>query len=126
MYFSAEQSAMASELGALDPKELVLVAIALLGLIPVLKLNTDRAKLFTGGYLLLCVGAVATNLEALVLGDVLNGVEHVGGLLGSGVVFLAAAYVHRQSIVNDDDREVDGGEADPEAGGPGRPTVGKP
>jgi hypothetical protein len=93
---------MASELSALDPKELVLVAIALLGLIPVLKLNTDRAKLFTVGYLLLCLGAVATNVEALVLGDVLNGVEHIGGLLGSGVVFLAAAYLRRQHILRSD------------------------
>jgi hypothetical protein len=100
---------MASELAALDPKELVLVVIALLGLIPVLKLNTARSKLFTGGYLLLCLGAVATNLEALVLGDVLNGVEHVAGLLGSGVVFFAAAYARRRTIVSgDEDDGADG------------------
>ncbi|WP_245902830.1 hypothetical protein [Salinigranum rubrum] len=98
---------MASELSALDPKELVLVAIAILGLIPVLKLNTERAKLFTGGYLLLCLGAVATNAEALFLGDVLNGVEHIAGLLGSGVVFLAAAYLRRQQIIHSNENDTD-------------------
>jgi hypothetical protein len=96
------EEAMVSALAALDPKELVLVAIALLGLIPVLKLNTARSKLFTGGYLLLCLAAVATNLEALVLGDVLNVVEHAGGLLGSGLVFFAAAYLRRRRLRGDD------------------------
>jgi hypothetical protein len=94
---------MVSALSALDPKELILVVIALLGLLPVLKLNTDRSTLFTGGYLLLCVGALATNVEAFVLGDVLNSVEHVGGLLGSGVVFFAAAYRRRRRHLSDAD-----------------------
>lgn len=102
---------MASELAALDPKELVLVVIALLGLVPVLKLNTARSKLFTGGYLLLCLGAIATNLEAFVLGDVLNGVEHVAGLLGSGAVFLVAAYVRRRTVVHGESEDEEGAAA---------------
>jgi hypothetical protein len=94
---------MFSALSALDPDELVLIAIAILGLIPVLKLNTARSKLFTGGYLLLCLAALVTNLEALILADVMNGVEHTVGLFGSGLVFLAAAYVRRRSLTRDDD-----------------------
>jgi len=90
---------MAIELAALDPKELVLVVIALLGLVPVLLLNTERSKLFTAGYAMLVVGAIATNAEALVLGDVLNLVEHGGGLMGSGLLFAAAAYYRRRNIV---------------------------
>ena len=94
---------MVSALSVLDPKELVLVAIAILGLIPVLKLSTARSKLFTGGYLLLCTAAVVTNLEAFVLGDILNGVEHAVGLFGSGLVFFVAAYLRRRRLLSDGD-----------------------
>ncbi|MFC7205175.1 hypothetical protein ACFQJC_16775 [Haloferax namakaokahaiae] len=92
---------MASELAALDPKELVLVLIALVGLVPVLLLHTSRSKLFTGGYLLLCVGALATNVEALVLGDILNLVEHGAGIAASGIVFLLAARSQRAAAAAD-------------------------
>ena len=90
---------MVSELSALDPKELVLIAIALMGLVPVLLAYRDRSKWFVAGYVLLVVGAIATNVEALVLGDVLNVVEHGAGLLGSAVAFLVAAYLRRRNVV---------------------------
>ncbi|MFC6827198.1 hypothetical protein [Halopelagius fulvigenes] len=90
---------MASELAALDPKELILVVIAFVGLVPVLLLSSSRSKLFTGGYVLLCVGAVVTNLEAVVLGDVLNVVEHAVGIAAAGVVFFVAAYTRRRRVL---------------------------
>jgi len=90
---------MALELAALDPKELILVVVALLGLIPVLMLNISKSKLFVAGYGMLVLGAVVTNVEHLLLGDALNLVEHAGGLMGSGVLFAAAAYYRRRNIV---------------------------
>ena len=83
------------EATALDPKELVLVLIAVVGLVPLLLLRTSRSKLFTGGYLLLCAGALATNVESLLLGDLFNVVEH-GSIAAAGIVFFAAAYTRRQ------------------------------
>ena len=86
------------EATALDPTELVLVLIAVVGLVPLLLLRASRSTLFTGGYLLLCAGALATNVEALLLGDLFNVVEH-GSIAAAGVVFLAAAYTRRQRIL---------------------------
>ncbi|MFA1611932.1 hypothetical protein [Halobellus rubicundus] len=85
-------------LGALEPGELVLLTVAIVGLVPVILRYTDEAKWFTLGYCCLVVGAVATNVEALVLGDVFNFVEHAFGLLGSGVAFAYAAYDRRERL----------------------------
>ncbi|MDS0296178.1 hypothetical protein [Halogeometricum luteum] len=82
---------MPAELTALDPKELVLILIALVGVVPVLLLRSSQSKWFMGGYLLLCAGALATNLEALALSDLFNVVEHGAGIAASGIVFLIAA-----------------------------------
>ena len=83
------------EATSLDPKELVLVVIAVVGLLPILLLRTSRSKLFTGGYLLLCLGVLATNVESLALGGLFNAVEH-GSIAAAGGVFFAAAYLRRQ------------------------------
>lgn len=91
---------MALDLAALDAKELVLVLVALLGLIPVVTQRTEGARLFTLGYLLLFFGAVATNLEAIVLPDVLGLLEHVVGIGAAGVLFCYAAYRRRQLILD--------------------------
>lgn len=88
---------MPAELTALDPKELVLILVALVGVVPVLLLRSSQSKWFMGGYLLLCAGALATNLEALALSDLLNVVEHGAGIAGAGVVFFVAAY--KRSLV---------------------------
>jgi hypothetical protein len=100
---------MLSVLGALDPDELVLIVIAVLGLLPVL--NASRSKLLLTAYLLLCVAIVATNLESLLLPDLLNGVEHAVGLLGSGLAFLAVGYAKRRALTADGDDDADGGAA---------------
>lgn len=95
-----------AEISALDPKELVLVVIALVGLVPLLRHYRPEAKWFAAGYGLLVVGAVATNLEALVLGSVFDLVEHGVGLMGSGLLFAAAAYYRRKEVLADEAEEV--------------------
>lgn len=104
---------MALELSALEPGELVLVTIALVGLIPVALRYTDDAKWFTVGYCCLVVGAIATNLEALFLGDLLNLVEHGVGLMGSGIAFAYATYDRRQRL-RDQAAEAPAGDTGPE------------
>lgn len=94
---------MEGGLAALDPHKAVLPIIALLGLIPVLLQYRSQSKWFVVGYSLLIVATLATNLENLALGTVLNYTEHVIGLMGSGLAFLTAAYVRRQRILADAD-----------------------
>ncbi|WP_436925659.1 hypothetical protein [Halosimplex amylolyticum] len=65
----------------------------------------DRSKWFAVGYAMLVIAALATNIEDLLLGELLNGIEHGVGLMGAGIAFFVAAYVHRQ-------REIEGGVAD--------------
>ncbi|WP_435147243.1 hypothetical protein [Halobaculum sp. P14] len=97
---------MALEFEALDAKELVLVVVAILGLLPVVTQRTERSGLFTLGYVLLCFGAVVTNLEHVVLGDVLGQLEHAVGVAGAGVVFAYAAYRRRGHILRGDEQSV--------------------
>lgn len=90
---------MAGALSSLDPHKVVLPIVALIGLVPVFLQYRDSSKLFVVGYALLIVATLVTNLENLFLGTVLNYSEHYLGLLGSGVAFLAAAYVRRKRIL---------------------------
>ncbi|WP_415379238.1 hypothetical protein [Halosimplex sp. TS25] len=89
---------MTGLLTAMDPMKVAMAIIALLGTIPVAVQYRDQAKWFAVGYALLVVAALATNLENLFLGDLLNLAEHGIGLMGAGLAFLAAAYVHRQRL----------------------------
>ncbi|WP_336025431.1 hypothetical protein [Halobellus salinisoli] len=101
---------------AMDPNKLVLPIIALLGLIPVLLQYRSQSKWFVVGYAMLVVATLATNLENLFLGVVLNHVEHLFGLFGSGLAFFLAAYFRRKHVVGDGDTEMDtdaGQAADP-------------
>lgn len=79
--------------------EIAVATVALVGLVPVVVQYRERSKWFALGYGTLVAAALATNLEALFLGDVLNLVEHGVGLMGAGLAFFAAAYVHRQRIL---------------------------
>ncbi|MFB6151281.1 MAG: hypothetical protein ABEJ40_05690 [Haloarculaceae archaeon] len=108
-------------LEALDPHKVVLPIIALIGLVPVVLHYRAESRWFVVGYLLLVVATLATNLESLFLGGILNYVEHVVGLLGAGIAFLAAGYVRRRRVVGgggDPDEEVP--EATATDGGVGR------
>lgn len=106
---------MPIDLAALDPSEVVLPIVALIGLIPVVVQYRRESKWFAVGYMLLVVATVSTNLEALFLGDILNLAEHSLGLMGSGLAFFAAGYLRRQQILQSE--AGDGSpELEPEAG----------
>ncbi|AAG19984.1 MULTISPECIES: hypothetical protein [Halobacterium] len=90
-------------IGAFGVLEVVGLIVAVLGLFPVVSQYKESTKLFTVGYLLLVVGMVATNLEAVVLPVVLNATEHVVGIGLAGVTFLFAAYQRRQGMTATED-----------------------
>jgi hypothetical protein len=85
-------------LSVLDPMKVALAVVALLGIVPVALQYRTRSKWFAAGYGLLVVATLATNLENLFLGDLLNLTEHAVGLMGAGLAFLIAAYVHRRTL----------------------------
>jgi len=92
--------------GALDPMKVALAIVALLGLVPVAIQYRERSRWFALGYGLLVVATLATNLENLFLGTVLNYTEHIVGLMGSGLAFFAAAYIHRRDMTDPEDGDV--------------------
>jgi hypothetical protein len=79
--------------------KVALAIVALFGLVPVAIQYREQSRWFAVGYGLLVVATLATNLENLFLGTALNYTEHVVGLMGSGLAFLAAAYVHRRESI---------------------------
>lgn len=105
---------MAGTLASLDPHKLVLPVIAFIGLLPVVLQYRDKSRWFVVGYALLIVATLVTNIENLFLGTVLNYSEHYLGLMGSGIAFLAAAYIRRRQVLSGTDT----GDGDPDAGGP--------
>jgi len=94
---------MLEAFNALDPMEIAVATVALCGIVPVVVQYRERSKWFALGYGMLVVAALSTNLEGLLLGTVFNLAEHGIGLMGAGLAFFAAAYVHRK-------REIEGGE----------------
>ena len=106
---------MAVELSALEPSEIVLPIVALIGLVPVVIQYRKESKWFAVGYAFLIVATLSTNLEALFLGDVLNFVEHSLGLMGAGIAFLAAGYLRRKEVLGED-ASLLGTDAEAEAG----------
>ncbi|WP_218927114.1 hypothetical protein [Halosimplex pelagicum] len=94
-----------------------IAVVAVIGIVPVAIQYRAASRWFAVGYALLVVAALATNIEDLALGGVMNGVEHAFGLMGAGIAFFLAAYVHRR-------REIEGDEVDRDDAGPAanRPT----
>lgn len=90
---------MSLSLTSFEPLEIVVLLVALAGLVPVLTQYREQTKLFAVGYVLLVLSAIATNLEGVVLADLLNFVEHSAGIMGAGIAFCVAAYVRRQDVV---------------------------
>ncbi|QLH79885.1 hypothetical protein HZS55_01465 [Halosimplex rubrum] len=80
----------------LSPLTVAVAVVGLVGIVPVAIQYRERSRWFAVGYGLLVVAALATNLEDLFLGDLLNATEHAVGLMGAGIAFLVAAYVHRK------------------------------
>ncbi|MBO4248440.1 hypothetical protein IL252_11500 [Halomicrobium sp. IBSBa] len=87
------------DISVFAPMEVVGLLVAVIGLIPVLTQYREETRWFTAGYCLLVVGMVATNLEAVVLGEVLNFVEHGIGIGVAGLTFFAAAYLRRKNRI---------------------------
>ena len=98
---------MADVFGLFDPQALVVLMVALIGAVPVALYYEKTDKWFVAAYGFLLFAAVVTNLENVLLGDVLNFLEHSVGNLGAGVAFAVAAYRYRIRRV--------AGQADPEA-----------
>lgn len=99
---------MAAGLAALDPHKAVLPIIALLGLVPIFLHYRNQSKWFVVAYGFLVVATLSTNLENLFLGTVLNYTEHMLGLMGSGIAFLAAGYLRRQQILEESESDSEG------------------
>lgn len=89
---------MAVTLTALSPQEVVVLAVALAGLVPVLIYARSVSRWLLAAYGFLLVGALMTNLENLLWPTTLNLIEHSVGNLGVGVAFAVLAYVHRRRI----------------------------
>lgn len=89
---------------ALNPAELVIFAVAVIGLLPVIAYYRTETRLFVFAYAFLVAGAIATNVENLILPDVINFLEHTVGILGAGAMFAVAAYLRRKDVLGADDR----------------------
>jgi len=99
---------MLGGLDALSPMEIALVTVALVGCVPVAVQYRKRSRWFAVGYAMLVVAAVSTNVEGLVLPTVFNYAEHGIGLMGAGIAFFAAAYIHRREITDSEKVSLDG------------------
>jgi len=86
------------ELTVFDPQELVVLLVALGGVFPLAVFYRERTRLLVLVYAFLLVGAVSTNLEALVFPDALNLVEHGVGYLGVGLALALFATRERGRI----------------------------
>jgi len=102
------QKVMLGSLSALSPMEIALVTVAVVGCIPVAIQYRKRSRWFAVGYAMLVAAAVSTNVESLILPDVFNYAEHGIGLMGAGLAFFAAAYVHRREITDSEEVSLDG------------------
>ncbi|WP_049926979.1 hypothetical protein [Halopiger goleimassiliensis] len=98
---------MALALSALEPGELILLTIAVVGLVPVLLGYKPEAKWFAVGYGCIVVGTLATNLEALAFNTAFNFLEHSVGLMGVGIAFAYATYHRRQRLLAQSDDEIE-------------------
>lgn len=93
---------MASFLGGLDPQSSVILAVAIIGAVPVILYRDTTYRWFLYAYCCLFVAAFATNFEYIFLPTVLNVTEHVVGNLGAGVLFALAAYKYRTERITGD------------------------
>lgn len=110
---------MATVFGAIGAQTFVVLVIAVIGVVPVVLYRRETPTIFLVPYVFLAVAAFATNVENLVLPDLLNLAEHYVGNLGAGLSFAAAAYLYRRRTIVDDEADGsgmptdDGGDAAP-------------
>lgn len=84
-----------ADIAGMDPQALVVLVVAVVAAVPVAVYYRKTSKWFVVAFACLFVAAVATNVENLLLPDLLNLTEHVVGNMGAGVAFAVAAYMLR-------------------------------
>jgi len=89
---------------ALNPPELVILLVGLVGFILVAIYYKTLSNWLVIAYGFLLISAIMTNIENLFWYEVFNFIEHSVGNIGAGVTFAVAAYVHRQRIRSSADR----------------------
>ena len=110
---------MATVFGAIGAQTFVVLVIAAVGVVPVVLYRRETPTIFLVPYVFLAVAAFATNVENLVLPELLNLTEHYVGNLGAGLSFAAAAYLYRRRTIDDDEADApgtptgDGADAEP-------------
>lgn len=97
---------MATVFGVFDAQAMVVLAVALIGIVPVVLYREKTSRWFVYAYGCLLVAALATNLEYVFLPEVLNVTEHVVGNMGAGIAFAVAAYMYRKETIEAED-EID-------------------
>lgn len=93
---------MTQVFGAFGPQAFVVLIVGIIGLVPVALYYSQIPSVIALPYAFLMAAAIATNIENVVLPDVLNLTEHYVGNLGAGVSFAVAAYLYRQRYILDD------------------------
>lgn len=83
----------------LDPSSSVILAVAVIGIVPVVLYYKKTYRWFVYAYACMVVAAFATNFESLFLPNVLNLTEHVVGNLGTGIALALAAYLYRKEHI---------------------------
>lgn len=97
---------MAVMVGPFELYEVLLMALLLVGLIPVtLQYLAHRNRWFYSAYVAFCIGSVATVLEHVMLPDLLNLVEHTVGIMLSGLLFWLTAMYSAEDVIDDRDEE---------------------
>lgn len=102
-------TAMSEVFGTFDPQAFVVLVVALIGVVPVALYYVQTPGWFVIAFGCLLVAAVATNIENVVLPDVLNFTEHIVGNMGAGIAFAVAAYMYRRETITSDDTEAQAG-----------------
>jgi 4-amino-4-deoxy-L-arabinose transferase-like glycosyltransferase len=99
---------MATVFGVFEAASFVILVVAVIGVVPVALYHKKTPTWFITAYACFFIAAFATNFENVLLGDLLNGVEHVFGNLGAGISLAVAAYLYRKNnIKGDDETSVD-------------------
>ncbi|WP_281195545.1 hypothetical protein [Halorubrum sp. F4] len=99
---------MATVFGAIGAQTFVVLVIAAIGVVPVVLYRRETPTVFLVPYAFLAVAAFATNVENLVLPELLNLTEHYVGNLGAGLSFAAAAYLYRRRTIAADGDDAEG------------------
>lgn len=100
---------MVVEPAALTPSELVVLLVALGGLVPIVVYRRSLRRWVVLPYGFLLLGAVLTNVEALLWSDLVNLLEHGVANMGAGLATFVVVYLGHRRLGNGQERETAGG-----------------